>query len=131
MRNKVNKEEAWCKCYKAHAEIINSQNGMARTFVTAVRAAAKESTKNVLVLVYPADFLKTNLTKYTVIWVKRRQKAGFFKPDKVQNHSEEGKEKEKKKERREGKEEKRKKAMVALLVYIIATLEFVFGRKKL
>ena len=34
--------------------------------------------------------------------------------------------KEKKKERREGKEEK-KKVMVALLVFIIATLEIVFG----
>ena len=38
----------------------------------------------------------------------------------------------KKKERtRRKSEEKRKKAMVALLVFIIATLEIVFGRKKL
>ena len=63
---------------------------------------------------YLADFLKTNLTKFAVI-----------------NHSNEGKGKEKKKERGKGKGEKKKKAMVALLVFIIATLEIVIGRKKL
>ena len=50
----------------------------------------------------------------------------FPQPEKLQNHSNEGKGKEKKKERGE-----EKKAMVALLVFIIATLEIVFGRKKL
>ena len=51
-------------------------------------------------------------------------KGTFLKPDKPQNHSNEGKEKEKKKERREGKEEKKKKKeMLALLVFIIAILE--------
>ena len=49
---------------------------------------------------YIADFLKSNLTKFAVIWVKRRQKAGFLSPtEKLQNHSNEGK----------GKGEKRKK----------------------
>ena len=47
----------------------------------------------------------------------------FLKPDKLQIHSNEGKRKEKKKERGGRKEEKRKKAMVALLAFIIATLE--------
>ena len=47
--------------------------------------------------VYLADCLETNLTKGAVIWVKRRQKAGFFGPDKLQNHTNEGKENEKKK----------------------------------
>ena len=28
MLNKINKEETYCKCYKAHAEIISSQNGV-------------------------------------------------------------------------------------------------------
>ena len=42
--------------------------------------------------------------------MKRRQKAGFLSPtEKLQNHSNEGKEKEEKKERGEGKGEKRKK----------------------
>ena len=45
----------------------------------------------------------------------------FLKPEKRQNHSNEGKRTEKKK----------KKAMVALLVFIIAALEIIFGRKKL
>ena len=51
----------------------------------------------------------------------------FLKPEKLQKHSNEGKEKEKKKERRERKQEKKKinKVMVTLLVFIIATLEFL------
>ena len=53
-------------------------------------------------------------------------KGRFLKPEKLQNHSNERKGKEKKKERGE-----EKKAMVTLLVIIIATLEIVFGRKKL
>ena len=48
-----------------------------------------------------ADFLETKLikgpAKGAVIWVKRRQKARFFGPDKLQNHTNEGKENEKKK----------------------------------
>ena len=58
-------------------------------------------------------------------------KGRFLESEKLQNHSNEGKGKEQKKERGEGKEEKEKKAMVALLVFIMATLEIVFGRKKL
>ena len=40
---------------------------------------------------------------------KKEPKGTFLKPEKLQNHSNEGKGKEKKKERGEGKEEKRKK----------------------
>ena len=47
----------------------------------------------------------------------------FLKPEKLQNHSNEEKRKEKKKERGEGKDGEAKKAMVALSVFIIATLE--------
>ena len=57
--------------------------------------------------------------------IEKPSKGRFFKPDKLQNHTNEGKGKEKKKE--PGGEEK--KAMVALLVFIMATLETVFGRK--
>ena len=57
---------------------------------------------------------------------EKASKGRFLKPEKLQNHSNEGKGKEKKKERGE-----EKKAMVTLLVIIIATLEIVFGRKKL
>ena len=46
---------------------LNSQNGMARTVVTPARGAAEET--NELVLIYLADFLKTNLTKFKVILV--------------------------------------------------------------
>ena len=60
---------------------------------------------------------------------EKASKGRFLKPEKLQNHSNEGKGKEKEEERGEGKEEKKKKAMVALLVFIIATLEIVFGRK--
>ena len=55
----------------------------------------------------------------------------FLKPEKLQNHTKEGKGKEKKKDGGEGKEEKKKKARVLLLVFIIATLEIIFGRKLL
>ena len=44
------------------------------------------------------DFLKTNRTKSAAIRLKSLQKAGFFNPDKLQNHTNEGKGKEKKKE---------------------------------
>ena len=47
---------------------------------------------------------------------EKASKGRFLKPEKLQNHSNEGKGKDKKKERGEGKEEKRKTAMVALSV---------------
>ena len=51
-------------------------------------------------------------------------KGRFLKPEKLQNHSNEGKGKEKKKERGEGKEEKKKSnGKIALSVFVIATLE--------
>ena len=54
-------------------------------------------------------------------------KGRFLNPKKLQNYRNEGKGKEKKKQRGEGKEEKGKKAMAVLVVFIIATLEIVFG----
>ena len=47
---------------------------------------------------------------------EKASKGRFLKPDKLQNHINEGKGKEKKKERGEGKE-KKKRATVALLVF--------------
>ena len=55
---------------------------------------------------------------------KKASKGRLFGPEKLYN-SNEGKGKEKKKERGEGKKEKGKKAIVALLVFITATLVFV------
>ena len=53
-------------------------------------------------VVYLTDFLKTNLTKFAVIWVKRRQKACFLSPtEKLQNHSNEGKRKSENKEKKQ------------------------------
>ena len=57
---------------------------------------------------------------------EKASKGRFFNPENFQNHSNEGKGKEKNKERGE-----EKKVMVAILGFIIATLEIVFGRKKL
>ena len=62
---------------------------------------------------------------------EKASKGRFLKPEKLQNHGNKGKGKEKKKERGEGKEEKKKKATVALSVFIMATLEIAFDRKKL
>ena len=62
---------------------------------------------------------------------EKTPKGRFLKPEKLPNHSNEGKRKGKKKKvRGEGRKEKRKKAMVVLLVFIIATWR-VFGRNKL
>ena len=36
--------------------------------------------KNIILHVNLTDFLKTNLPKFAVIWVKRRRKAGFLRP---------------------------------------------------
>ena len=54
---------------------------------------------------------------------EKASKGRFRGPDKLQNHTNEGKRKEKKKERGGRKEKKRKKAMVAVVVFIMATLE--------
>ena len=63
---------------------------------------------------------------------EKTSKGRFLKPEKLQNHGNEGKGKEKKKERGDQERRRRKnKAMVAVLVVIIATLDIVFGRKKL
>ena len=59
-----------------------------------------------------ADCLKTksNLTKFAVIWVKRRQKAGFLSPRSYKLIVTKEKDRRKNKsEEPEGKEEKRKK----------------------
>ena len=62
--------------------------------------------------------------------MKRRQKARFLNPRSFKITVTKEKERRKRKsEEKEGGEEK--KAMVTLLVIIIATLEIVFGRKKL
>ena len=59
--------------------------------------------------------------------LEKVSKGRFLKSEMLQNYRNEGKGKEKKKQRGEGKEEKRKKAMATLVVFIIATLEIVFG----
>ena len=75
--------------------------------------------------------MKTNLTKFVVISVKRRPKAGFLSPRSSKIILTKEKERRKRKRKSEDKERRRrKKAMVALLVFRIATLEIVFGRKK-
>ena len=70
--------------------------------------------------------------------MKRRQKAGFLSPRSskiiVTKKEERRKRKRTRKRKRKSEDEerrRRKKAMVALLVFRIATLEIVFGRKKL
>ena len=62
---------------------------------------------------YQTDFLKTNLTKFAVIWVKRRQKAHFLSPRSSKiTVAKEKERKERKSEEKKGGEEK--KAMVRL-----------------
>ena len=71
----------------------------------------------------------TNQTIFAVIWVKKRQKRRFLKPEKLQDHSNE--EKERRKRKSEEKERRRReKSNGCTLSFIMATLEIVFGRKK-
>ena len=62
----------------------------------------------------------------------KESKGRFLKPDKLQNHTNEGKKKKKKGKRDSEEEERRRreKAMVTLLVFILATLKIAFGQKK-
>ena len=53
--------------------------------------------------------MKTNLTKFAAICVKKGLKGKFLEPKKLQNHSNEKQKERRKKERLEGKEEKKKK----------------------
>ena len=78
-----------------------------------------------------ADFLKISITKFAVIWVKKRQKAGFLSPRRSKIIV--TKEKERRKRKSEEKERRRrnKKAKVALLVFIMATLELLAEKEKL
>ena len=54
----------------------------------------------------------------------------FLKPGKLQNHRKRKRKGENERARRRKRGEE-KKSMAALLVFIMATLEIVFGRKKL
>ena len=54
-------------------------------------------------------FLENQLNEICSHMLEKASKGRFFRPDKLQNHSNEGKGKEKKKERRGRKEEKRQK----------------------
>ena len=74
-------------------------------------------------------FLKTNLRKFAVMWVKRRQKAGFLSP---RSSKITGKGKGEKEGARRRKRWEEKKGNGCILSFsVIATLEIVFGRKKL
>ena len=54
-------------------------------------------------------FFENQLNEICSHMLEKASKGRFFRPDKLQNHSNEGKGKEKKKERRGRKEEKRQK----------------------
>ena len=57
-----------------------------------------------------ADFLKTKLTKFAVIWVKKRQKAGFLSPrsSKITVTKEKASRKRKSEEKKKKKKKKQK-----------------------
>ena len=57
----------------------------------------------------PSRFFENQPNEICSHLSEKASKGTFLKPEKLQNHSNEGKGKEKKKERGEGKEEKKKK----------------------
>lgn len=85
---------------------------------------------SVCICVHLTDFLKTSLRKLAVNCTSERASKGrFLKPDKLQNHSNEVKGKEKKKSDERERRRREKKAMIALLVFIMATLEISHFQK--
>ena len=72
---------------------------------------------------YLTDILKTNLTKFAVIWVKRCQKARLSSPRSSKITVPKEKERRKRKSEKKEKRRRERKPMAALLVFIIATLE--------
>ena len=74
-------------------------------------------------------FLKTNLTKFVVVWSKRASIGMFvWTRSKITLTKEEGMRKGKSKEEETRRKEK---AVIALVVFIMATLQIVLGLKKL
>ena len=61
--------------------------------------------------------LKANLMKFAVVWVKGRQKEGVFGPDKLQNHTNEGKRKEKEMREEDEKQRREKSKPCTLSFY--------------
>ena len=80
---------------------------------------------NLLLKYISSQFFENQLNEICSHLSEKASKGTFLKAEKLQNHSNEGKGKEKKKERGEGKEEKKKKSVVALLVFMMATLEIL------
>ena len=78
--------------------------------------------------IIPSRLWKTNLTKFAVIGVKRRQKAGFWGPISSKITLTKEKERRKRKSEEEKRRAREKKAMVAFLVFKMTTLEIVVGR---
>ena len=62
--------------------------------------------------------------------MKRGQTGRFFAPDRLKNHTSEGKGNEKKKNARKKKGGQEKKALVALLAFMLTKLELVCCRGK-
>ena len=73
--------------------------------------------------IHLTNFLKTNVTKFAVIWVKRHQKARFLSMRSSKITATKKKERRKRKNKEKERRRRKKKAVVALLVFIIVTLE--------
>ena len=76
-----------------------------------------------LLICISSQFFETNLTKFAVIWVKKRQKACFISPGSSKLIVTKENEKRKRKSEEKQRRRRKKKTMVSLLVFIIATLK--------
>ena len=83
-----------------------------------------------LITICLADFLKTNVKEFDLIFSEKASKGRFLKPERLQNHGNDGKSEGEKERARRRKGGVKKKAMAALSVFIMATLEIVFARTK-
>ena len=64
--------------------------------------------------IYLADFLKTNLTKFAVVWAKKGQKAGFLSS----RSSKIAVTKEKERRKRKSQEKERRRRKKAMVTYV-------------
>ena len=107
-------------------------SGSVSLLCTKIQVSRLRNRSSIRPNIHLANFLKTNLSKFAVIWAKRRQKVGY---QWARIRSKITLTKEKVRRTRQSEEEERrrretKQRLHTLLVFIMATLEIVFGGKR-
>ena len=106
-------------------------SGSVSLLCTKIQVSRLRNRSSIRPNIHLADFLKTNLSKFTVIWAKRRQKVGYqWARIRSKITLKEKVRRKRKSEEKERRRREKKQRLHALLVFIIATLEIAFRRKR-